>query len=75
MRVSYRIVRERIHTVQSGWFDTYGLEAYDGEKPDHVLARVSDVSLKAETLTDLAKACTKGNLSLIHMRDVIEDRL
>lgn len=75
MRVSYRVVREKIHTIQNGWFDTYGLEAYDWEKPDHVLVRVSDVSLKAETVTSLAKACTEGNLSLIHMRDVIEDQL
>lgn len=75
MRISYRVVREKIHTVQNGSFDTYGLEAYDWEKPDHVLVRVSDVSLKQEAVADLARACTRGSLSLIHMRDVIEDRL
>ena len=69
---TYVAFKESIRDEFLSDYDSYGIAAYLGEKE---VARVSDVSVDGERVRRLAKACTEGELSLIHLTEVIEDFL
>lgn len=72
----YKAVKEYANTWENGCYVTYGLVVY---RIDFCGIRrcfyVSDVSLDRGLVRRLARDCTKGQLSLVHIYDVIIDRL
>ncbi len=74
--VRYEAFGERLYASEIGWYVSYGIRAYQktGSRWDVILS-VSDVSPDREEAEKLAQRCTAGQLSPIHLRDVIEDQL
>ncbi len=72
----YKAVKEYIETAENGRYVTYGLVVYRIDfRGIHRCFMVSDVSLDRALVRRLARDCTKGQLRLIHIYDVIIDRL
>lgn len=71
--LQYIPVREELCTPELGTYVSYGIRAVlaSGEET----AFVSDVSTDQAFVEHLAMLCTMGQLSPIHLRDVIEDAI
>ncbi len=74
--VRYEVVGERLYSPDHGWYTGYGIRAYrrveDAWEP---VVTVSDLSTDRQAVEALAHRCTAGELSPIHLRDVVEDWL
>ena len=72
--LEYHTVKEILATEEIGTYTTYGIigiETID----DNVTVFVPDVSSDRTFVEELAKKCTEGCLSPIHLIDVIEDEI
>lgn len=69
--LQYIPVKEELCTPELGTYVSYGIRAVlaSGEEA----ASVSDVSTDLAFVQRLATLCTLGQLSPIHLRDVVED--
>lgn len=69
--LQYIPVREELCTPELGTYVSYGIRAVlaSGEEA----ASVSDISTDLAFVQRLAALCTLGQLSPIHLRDVVED--
>ncbi len=72
----YKAVKEYAKTSELGCYVTYGLAVYRVSiRGIRRCLYVSDVSLDGRLVRQLARDCTKGQVSLIHVYDVIVDRI
>lgn len=69
--LQYIPVREELCSPELGTYVSYGIRAISASGEE--AAFVSDVSLDFAFVQKLADLCTSGQLSPIHLRDVVED--
>jgi hypothetical protein len=72
--LEYHTVREILTTEEFGTYTTYGIIGVEN-LDDSVIVFVPDVSTDRTFVEDLARKCTEGCLSPIHLKDVIEDEI
>ena len=72
----YIPLKEELSSVELGNYQTFAICAYAriGNEWCEV-ARVSDVSADLSFVTALCDRCNRGQLSPLHLRDVVEDAL
>ncbi len=74
-RISYAIIQEE-YGIPTHSHISYGLAAYvetDGAEMPTILATVSNITSRRADLEALADLCNRLELSIVHMRDVVED--
>ena len=69
----YLPIKESFFSSEVGEYVSYGIRVLDSEGNE--IERISDVSLNQSIVTELCEKCTKYQLDVIHMYDVIEDNL
>ena len=71
--VTYGIVKETYYlngTIRV----SYGIAAYaDTDGTATVLARIGDITTEKERLAELVLRCNQFDLSVLHLKDVVED--
>lgn len=74
--MQYIPLKEDLYSADIGNYQTFGILAFDqiGDEWREV-ARISDVSVDLQFVADLCARCNEGQLSPIHLRDVVEDAL
>lgn len=75
--VTYGITEEK-YTLGQQTRISYGIAAYSNSETDGtatIIASVQDISEDREKLSRLVQTCNCLELSVIHLRDVIEDFL
>ena len=75
--VTYGITEEK-YTLGQQTRVSYGIAAYSNPETDGtagVIASVHDISEDREKLSKLVQTCNCLELSVVHLRDVIEDFL
>ena len=75
MQIVYDVMQERCCEEEQGWYDTYGIEARAQGVPGTVYDRIPDISLNEEKVREFAERCTRNQLSLVHLREAVEDLL
>lgn len=71
-------VTEEIYSLGADSRISYGIAAYANAEEDGtaiVLRSIHDITSDREKLQALVKACNLSKLSVIHLRDVIDDFL
>ena len=68
----YRLIETKEASEQLGSYTSFGMEAACGEE---VIRRQTDISLNREAVESLVSKCNRGELSVVHFYDVIEDFL
>lgn len=71
--MKYALKTDKIHSEENKLFIVYGIIAADSEK--QVISFIADIfcdKIKAERFIDL---CNRGQLSILHLNDVINDVL
>lgn len=71
--LTYSVFSEETDCECCGRYLTYGIAVTDGE--GNVLRCVHDITCDGDSLEALAALCTRLELSLCHLDDVIEDYL
>ena len=72
--IFYRVLNERLWDSDAGTYTAYGIAACRPEAGAwKIIARISDVFLRAEDAEHFAAQCNRQALSLVHFRDVVED--
>ena len=77
MTVTYGITEEK-YTLGQQTRISYGIAVYSNSETDGtgaVIASIHDISEDKEKLSRLVQTCNCLELSVIHLRDVIEDFL
>jgi len=75
MTVRYAVITERYGHV-NGSRDCYGLAAYaDGNCEESPVAVIHDITTDQQALVHLAETCNRLQLSILHIRDIVEDFL
>ena len=74
INVIYEVVREERFHPDIGNYVAFGIIARDAEDGGEI-KRISDVSTSKETVSTLVDSYNRGELSHIHLFDVIEDFL
>lgn len=75
--ITYGVVKET-YLLGENEREAYGLVAYADAEEDGtatIVALASDLTDRRELVEALAVRCNRGNLSLIHFDDVVEDFL
>ena len=72
LKPTYRLVETKVTPEELGVYHTFGIEAVWGEK---VLQRVEEISLHKDAIKTLIEKCNRGELSILHFMDVVEDFL
>ena len=68
--------REELWSADLGRYQTFGICAYAKiEGGWREVIRLSDVSVDLAFVTALCERCNRGQLSPLHLRDVVEDAL
>lgn len=70
--VNYGVIEERICDSCIGEYITYGIGAYNPQASE-LITFVSDVFPCKADAEEFVKICNENELSLHHLRDVIED--
>lgn len=65
----YEYFKENLSNEETGSYISYGIRTVDGKHS------ISDVSTNETVATEIVRKLNKGNVSPIHMKDVIEDEL
>lgn len=71
-------VTEEVYSLGGNSRKAYGIAAYSNSEIDGtatVLTSVNDISSDREKLEELVQICNRSELSLIHLKDVINDYL
>lgn len=71
MVVHYRVKKQHRRTDEIGAYCTYGLEPQCGRTS----TCIDDVSTTESWARRICECCNRGELSLIHFREVVEDFL
>jgi hypothetical protein len=71
--IKYTVV-EGFASAETNFAITYGIAAYDLSS-DRVIARIDDITCDKARLEHLVELCNRGELSLVHLYDVVEDFL
>lgn len=72
----YQVVKGTFSHPDIGHYTSYGIKIFRVSHGKlHELKTVSDVSTNEALVKQLATLCTRGQLSPIHLMDVIEDFL
>lgn len=69
----YQTFAERRYNRESGEYIAYGLKVFESGAEGSPLKIVPDISVDRDAVVQLARKCTAGQLSLLHLEDVIED--
>ena len=72
VNIRYDVEREIHVSRERGPYESFAICAFCGERE---VARFSDVSTSRESLASLAERCNRGELSLVHFPDIVEDFL
>ncbi len=72
--IRYTVVEEQRYSPELSAYQSYGIAAIQAEQ-NRRAAYVPDVSINRAFVSRLAKRCTDGKLSPIHLRDVVMDAL
>lgn len=75
MQIVYDVKQETCCGEEQGWYDTYGIEARAHDAQETIYARIRDISLSEAKVKEFAEKCTREGLSLIHLREAVEDLL
>ena len=75
MQIVYDVKQETCCEEKQGWYDTYGIEARAHDAPETIYARIRDISLDEAKVKEFAERCTRNQLLLVHLREVVEDLL
>ena len=68
--IRYGVEREIHVSREIGPYESFAICAFCGERE---VARCSNVTTDRERLLHFAERCTRGELSLIHFSDAVED--
>ncbi len=74
MKVLYKTFEQRLFLEDWGYYQTYGIQCCSASTGE-VLAVIQDISTDRKFVTQLAKRCTRGQLSPLHFWDVVLDAL
>lgn len=70
--VNYGVLEETMCDAHIGEYTTYGIGAYNSQA-NEMITFISDVFPCKEDAENFVKLCNENELSLHHLRDVIED--
>lgn len=73
MKYTYRVRIGTVYNEEGSAYLSYGVEALN-EKGE-ALDSVSDVFLNKDRAEQFVRICNRGELSLIHLKDAIEDAI
>lgn len=62
---------EKTETTEAGAITQYGIAAFD-EKGDELL-HIDSITCDRKSLSELIECCNNGNLSSLHIKDVVCD--
>lgn len=72
-KIVYTLNRMAVPMVaQTKYRNTYGIDVY---RRGYKLYEVKDITVDREKLKNLIRLCNQEQLSLLHLRDVVEDFL
>lgn len=72
-KIVYTLNRRAVPMVaQTKYRNTYGIDVY---RRGYKLYEVKDITVDREKLENLIRLCNQEQLSLLHLRDVVEDFL
>ena len=77
MTITYGITEE-IYTLGEISRRSFGIAAYADSHEDNtatIVASVHDITSNRTKLEQLVAACNQGHLSLVHLKDIVEDFL
>lgn len=70
--IYYEYYGQELNTPELGNYQTFGIRAISNGE---VLMEIDDVTIDEERIKEFVRECNDGELSLIHIYDVIEDFL
>ena len=73
MTCTYRTRIDTVYDEDGNAYTVYGIEAVGAG--GEILASIPDVFFDRQKAEHLADLCNEGHLSLLHLRDVVEDAL
>lgn len=74
--IRFRAVKERLRSEELGEYDSYGVAAVRAAPGgEEVVAVVSDLFRDREAAVGLARRCTRGRLSPVHLADAALDAI
>lgn len=72
----YQAVKEKHHRPDIGTYTSWGIKGWQEDDKDRtVIAYIPDVFLRKEDAERFASLCTKLNISISRLSDVVEDYL
>ena len=70
MKIKYGVIKEEYGEINK---TLYGIFAYN--ERDEILREVHSCSNNLNMIEKLANECTKGELDVVHLEDIVEDFL
>lgn len=70
--VEYGLLTQKMYNRACGFYTTYGIVAFEGEKR---LLAIGDISVNKDHVESLIKKFNDSKLELCHLRQAVEDYL
>ena len=70
--IKYSVIESRASLVLPFQI-TYGISAHDTSPKNTVIAYIGDITSDKKSLEHLVVLCNREKLSLIHLKDIVED--
>ena len=74
--IKYRAVKEKHHHADIGTYTAWGIMGWrTSDRERAVIAYIPDVFLRKKDAEQFASLCTRLNVAICHLSDVVEDYL